>query len=131
MGKMSREKGKRGEREVANFIREYGYDTRRGQQYCGASGDADVVGLPGIYIEVKFKEKLNMDEALEKAAAESHPDEYPVVFHKKNYEKLKVTMRTQDLIDWTTQVYFPLPDHNKATFLATEFMDIYKYVEGR
>ena len=35
MGKTSREKGKRGEREVAGLLRSYGYDARRGVQYHG------------------------------------------------------------------------------------------------
>ena len=43
-----REKGARGERELARKLREYGYHSRRGQQYSGANGDADVVGLFGI-----------------------------------------------------------------------------------
>ena len=46
----SREKGARGERELARVLRQYGYNSRRGQQYSGANGDADVVGLPGIHI---------------------------------------------------------------------------------
>lgn len=46
----SRQKGARGERELARILREYGYDCRRGQQYCGANGDADVVGFPQGYI---------------------------------------------------------------------------------
>lgn len=48
MGKMQREKGKRGERELAGILRDYGYNCRRGQQYCGTSGDADVIGLPDV-----------------------------------------------------------------------------------
>lgn len=45
----SRDKGKRGERELAAILKEYGYnEARRGQQYCGADGSADVIGLPGI-----------------------------------------------------------------------------------
>ena len=43
MSKFSRDKGKRGEREVALILREHGFEARRGQQYCGANGDADVV----------------------------------------------------------------------------------------
>lgn len=46
----SRSKGARGEREVAGILREYGYPCRRGQQYSGANGDADVVGLPRTHI---------------------------------------------------------------------------------
>lgn len=45
-GKRSRNKGKAGERELAGVLRDYGYDCRRGQQFCGSNGDADVVGLP-------------------------------------------------------------------------------------
>ena len=56
----SRNKGAAGEREVAGILRGYGYKARRGQQYSGANGDADVVGLPGIHIEVKRREKLNI-----------------------------------------------------------------------
>ena len=38
----SRDKGKRGERELAAILKEYGYcEARRGQQYCGADGSAD------------------------------------------------------------------------------------------
>ena len=39
----ARQKGARFERQLAGHLREYGYRTRRGQQYCGANGDADVV----------------------------------------------------------------------------------------
>lgn len=60
----SRQKGARGERELARILREYGYDCRRGQQYCGANGDADVVGLEGIHIECKRVERLNLEDAL-------------------------------------------------------------------
>ena len=31
----SRQKGKRGELELAKVLREHGYETRRGQQYSG------------------------------------------------------------------------------------------------
>lgn len=53
MGKLSREKGKRGEREFASLCREYGYAARRGQQYSGAGGE-DVVGLPELPAAVLY-----------------------------------------------------------------------------
>ena len=62
----SNQKGKKGERELAAILKSYGYeDSRRGQQYCGSNGDADVVGLPGIHIECKRVEKLNIYDAVE------------------------------------------------------------------
>jgi Holliday junction resolvase len=39
----SRAKGARGERELASVLRNEGFDARRGQQYCGANGDADLL----------------------------------------------------------------------------------------
>lgn len=88
----SRAKGAAGERELAGKLRDYGYDARRGQQYSGANGDADVVGLPGIHIEVKRVERLNIDEAMEQARRDAREGEIPAVFHRKNGQPWKVTM---------------------------------------
>ena len=93
----SRQKGARGERELAGILRGYGYDTRRGQQYCGANGDADVVGLPGVHIECKRVEHLNLYDAMAQAKHDKKEDELPAVFHRKNDCKWLVTM---ELDDW-------------------------------
>lgn len=88
----SRQKGARGERELANVLKEYGYDTRRGQQYSGANGDADVVGLPHIHIECKRVEKLNIDKAMQQSMQDSRENEVPVVMHRKDRQRWLVTM---------------------------------------
>ena len=99
MGKItSRSKGKKGELELAKKLREYGYDCRRGQQYCGANGDADVVGLPGIHIECKRVERLDLYGAMAQAMADSK-DKTPVVIHRKNHCDWLVTMRLADWIE--------------------------------
>ena len=97
MGKMSRDKGKRGERELASKLREYGYETKRGQQYCGANGDADVIGLPGIHIECKRTERLSLYDAMAQAKADAKLGEMPVVMHRKNNSEWLVI---QPLADW-------------------------------
>lgn len=84
MAKASRDKGKRGEREVAKKLRELGYDAHRGQQFCGANGDADVIGLPGVHIEVKRTESFRLWDAMAQARSDAREDEVPVVFHRKN-----------------------------------------------
>lgn len=99
MAKNSREKGKRGELELSRVLREHGYDTRRGQQYCGANGDADVVGLPYLHIECKRVEKLNLTAAMAQARSDAKDNEKPVVMHRKNYEDWKVTMALADWIE--------------------------------
>lgn len=96
MGKSQREKGKRGERELANLLKDYGYECRRGQQFCGADGSADVVGLPGIHIECKRVERLNLYDAMSQSVGDSRETELPTVFHRKDRCGWLTTMRTED-----------------------------------
>lgn len=96
MGKAQREKGKRGEREWAAVCRENGYDCRRGQQYCGKNGDADVIGLPGVHIEVKRVERLNIETAMSQARHDAKPGEIPIVAHRRNNCRWLVTMDAED-----------------------------------
>lgn len=92
----SRNKGASFERKLANILSEYGYECRRGQQYCGANGDADVVGLPNIHIEAKAVERLNIYDAMHQSIREAREGELPVVMHKKNRHDILVTMTLKD-----------------------------------
>ena len=92
----SRNKGKRGELELSHKLQEYGYEARRGQQYCGSNGDADVVGLPGIHIECKRVEKLNIYDAISQAKSDANDDEMPAVFHRRDRNEWLVTMTMDD-----------------------------------
>lgn len=94
----SRAKGARFERTLASKLREYGYDCRRGQQYCGANGDADVVGLPGIHIEAKACERMQLYDWMAQAKRDARDGELPAVFHKKNNAAILVTMELQDFM---------------------------------
>ena len=92
----SRSKGARGERELSNKLKEFGFNTRRGQQYCGANGDADVVGIDGIHIECKRVQSLNLSKAMKQAESDARDGEAPMVFHRKDREPWYVTMRIDD-----------------------------------
>lgn len=94
----SRRKGATFERKLAGLLRDYGYDCRRGQQYCGANGDADVVGLPGIHIEAKAVERLNLYDAMAQSKHDARSGEIPVVMHKKNNCKVLVTLELEDFM---------------------------------
>lgn len=100
MGKFSKEKGKRGERYVVNKFKDYGYLVHRTAQYKGKTGQAgDVEGIDYIHAEVKFVESLNLSKAMEQAKRDSlGQQKFPTVFHKKNNEKLMVTMEFDDWI---------------------------------
>jgi len=92
----SKRKGSTGEREWASFCREQGFDARRGQQYSGANGDADVVGLTGIHQEVKRVERLCVEDAMIQSRHDALPHEMPIVAHRRNHENWKVTMDAED-----------------------------------
>lgn len=99
MGKMSRDKGKVGEREIAAILKENGFaDARRGVQYKGGAGSPDVVGLPGIHIEVKRVEALQLWPAMEQAKAEAAVGEMPVVLHRKNNKPWVAILPLEDFL---------------------------------
>lgn len=102
LGRRSKQKGKRGEREVANILKRYGYEARRTAQYCGSTGDAsDVIGLEGYHIEVKNVERLNLWKAIEQSthdAMEAGKNETPVVVFKRSREPWQICMEFEEFL---------------------------------
>ena len=96
----SKRKGKRGELELARELKRHGYDVHRSVQYNGRiqEGDPDLTGLPGIHIECKRVERLNIQDAMEQAVRDHKDDEMPAVFHRKNRGQWMVTMQLEDWI---------------------------------
>lgn len=92
----SHDKGKKGEIEWSNICKQHGYTTRRGQQFCGANGDADVIGIENLHIEVKRVEKLNISIAMQQAIRDKKEKEIPIVAHRKNREDWMITMLADD-----------------------------------
>jgi len=81
MGKASRDKGKRGEREAASTLAQHwnATDARRSVQFCGRSGDADLTGVPGFHCEVKRYARLASIDCLEQAEMDAAPGTIPIV----------------------------------------------------
>lgn len=106
MGKRSRDKGKAGEREAAAKLSElFGCDVRRSQQYCGASEESDdLVGLPGVAVEVKRCERLNLHSVIEKTAADA-AGKIPMVVHRRDRSEWLATVRLDDLPRLVSQLY--------------------------
>ncbi len=86
MGKLSREKGKRGERDFAKWLRFRGWmSAKRGVQYNGLGG-ADVVceELDDVMMfEVKNVERLPIPKACDQAVRDAR-GKIAVVAHKRN-----------------------------------------------
>lgn len=98
-------KGAAYERHVSSLFRTYNYNARRGQQYCGANGDADVVGVPHLHIECKAHENGHgkLYEWLDQAKRDAREGEIPVVIHKRNYCNDLVTMEFSEWIKLYTE----------------------------
>ena len=110
-GKASQRKGADGERELAAVLREYGYEIRRGGSM--SFGEVpDLVGLPGVHIEVKRCEQVRLSEWMQQAERDSQhfKDGLPAVFHRRSREGWRVTMNLAD--------FMRLYDRQKATETA-------------
>lgn len=92
-------KGADGERELTALLREEGYSIERGgTQSFGTS--PDLSGIPGVHIEVKRVEKLNIQKAMQQSIkdAERFKDGAPTLFHRKSRSPWFVTMLFTDWI---------------------------------
>lgn len=100
MGKRQQRKGANGERELTQILQSKGYQVKRGgSQTYGEI--PDIVGLPGVHIEVKRQERLDLIGAIQQAETDAikFKDGQPAVFHRKNRSKWLVTM---SLDEWLT-----------------------------
>lgn len=106
----SKAKGASGERELAKLLRSYGYEARRGVQYSGLQGDADVVGVNGIHIECKRCERVNDEAFLQQAERDARKGNVPVVMYRRNNEKWKACLR----LDLFMAIWSELDDAQRA-----------------
>lgn len=97
MGKSSQRKGRDGERELRDVLQNYGFQVECGEPVSFGTVP-DLVGLPGIHIECKRVEKLNIPEAMRQAVRDSEKfrDGMPALFHRRNRQPWLVTMRLDD-----------------------------------
>lgn len=109
----SRSKGKRGELELCRELKRLlGIEARRGQQYCGGDDSPDVVhSIPGVHIECKRVEALNLMAAMNQAIADAGGDQVPVVMHRKNNQPWQATVRLDDLPRLAMQVYLTMVEN--------------------
>ena len=106
MSKSQQHKGRAGELELARILQGYGYDVQPGQAVSyGAT--PDLVGLPGIHIECKRVERLNVPEAMAQAVRDAArlQDGAPTVFHRRNRSGWLVTQRLEDWMEMHKNSY--------------------------
>lgn len=107
-----RQKGKRGELELSEFIRSYGYAARRGQQYSGNPDAPDVVTDldPHVFFDAKRVETLQIHPALAQVVRdEGGRGRVPVVMFKRNRSEWIAIMPAKDFMRLVTTLHPPTP----------------------
>lgn len=101
----SRQKGKRGELELAHFLTEHGFPARRGQQYSGTETSADVLaeGLEDYHLEGKRVQSFQLYAALQQAIEDGGGKKTPIVCHRRNNKEWVAVMRLEDLLALITK----------------------------
>jgi len=98
MGRKSRNKGQRGEREFAQALMDAVPCTaHRGRQYHGRDDAPDVqTDIAGVHWEVKRTETLSLYTAMRQAISDAGSS-VPVVAHRRNNQEWLVVLRLADL----------------------------------
>ncbi len=85
MGRMSRTKGKVAERAVAELARANGFPNAKrtgdAQQVAG-----DIAGMPGLYVEVRRRETLNLPAWIREVEAEHPRGTLPLIAFRRSAE---------------------------------------------
>lgn len=96
----SKQKGKRGELEVAHILQKHGFKARRTAQFCGNTGDAaDVIGLPGFHIEVKRCETTKIWDWIAQAERDHKADNVPLVVFRRNGADWQVALNFETFLE--------------------------------
>ena len=110
----SKRKGARGEREAAaKWQQLFGVPMRRSQQFCGRSDESDdIIGQPGVSLEVKRRQQVNLAKAVEQAVAEAKEGHVAVVLHRANRQPWLITLQLDDLPDLVVRLFHTLANRN-------------------
>ena len=100
----SREKGARGEREVAKLLQGYGLAAYRGQQFRGGSDSPDVVcpDLPHIHFEIKLTQQVALYDWVEQATRDAAPGKIRAVVHRRKMNTWVVILPFEDFMTLAT-----------------------------
>lgn len=102
----SRAKGVRGEHEVRDLLKRFGFSARRGQQFKGTKDSPDIIhNMTGFYIEVKLRQSFNLHDTIDTADSEKPEGDTSLVFHRKNQKRWLVTMDAEEFMSFMREMY--------------------------
>lgn len=96
----SKRKGKVGELQFASFLREHGFDARRGQQFSGTPDSPDIISedLKAYHWEIKRVQRLNLVDACVQAEGDCGGKPW-IVAHRRNHAPWLVTLKAETLME--------------------------------
>lgn len=109
-GRMSLNKGKRGEREVVKLLQpivdksyslypHFGEPPRMQRNTLQSDrGGYDIVGLEWMALEVKYQETLNVNQWWKQTIRQSGADQEPVLIYRQSYKPWTVVIRMHKAI---------------------------------
>ena len=104
LGRLKRNKGAAGERELARFLTEHGLPAIRGRQYQGGNDSPDVkLSVEGYHFECKRTEVLHLWDALRQAQADAH-GKTPIVAHRPNRKEWIAVLTLEKLVSIITEL---------------------------
>lgn len=96
MGLSQRQKGQRGERKLAELLRDglpdFADQVRRGWQARLGCDDSDICGIPGFWIEHKCGKKPNMRRALKQAKGDSKGRAFPIAIVQDDHARERMVV---------------------------------------
>jgi Holliday junction resolvase len=101
-GRRSRRRGSRGELQVVEILKAFGWTSARrnlARDERRSQARGDIAGGPeGVSIEVKLTERLKLREAFAQAQAQAAGLDIPVVAHRCNHQPWLATLPLEDLL---------------------------------
>lgn len=100
-GRSAQAKGRRGEIELAQYLREHGYKDARPGAAVNFGTQPDITGIDGLHIECKRHEKLELNKWYRQAVedAERMQDGKPVVIYRQNRGQWMIALSLADFIE--------------------------------
>jgi len=99
-----RVKGHSAERAAARYLRDQGYPlaitSRNALSHDGTPQETDILGVPGVSIEVKNRRELNIGSGLCQASIQAGPERLPVLLVKP------VGIGLEQVGSWWSITYF-------------------------
>lgn len=100
-GRSAQAKGRRGEIELAHFLQAHGYPEAAPGAALNYGTQPDITGIPGLHIECKRHERLEIAKWYQQAQADAErmKDGRPAVIYRRNRQQWMITLALEDFID--------------------------------